>query len=177
LAKSQFGPRIFPQAKLVPRLLILDSVTSSNPFCHPHRQFRGDESYEKTNMPRFLPSRPPPLAWALAETPPHPRTGRQDRDVPSQPRRRLKLAVRTLPLQPSASPRRGPSARSTAPALPVPIRLRLFPSAQKLLQIASTCSHPPKSCSRSPCSHPPEGGKHIAIHFNSWMLCSVFLFC
>jgi len=110
-------------------------------------------------MPLFLTSRPPPspgrrpAAIGQIETPPHPRTGRQDRAVPSQPRRRLKLAVRTLPLQPSASPRRGPSARSTAPALPVPIRLRLFPSAQGLLQIASACSHPPKSCSRSPCSH------------------------
>ena len=54
LTKGQLGPCTLPQAKLVPKLLDFDSVTSSNRFCHPRRQSRGDGSHEKTNMPSFL---------------------------------------------------------------------------------------------------------------------------
>ena len=54
LTKGQLGPCTLPQAKLVPKLLDFDSITSSNRFCHPRRQSRGDGSHEKANMPSFL---------------------------------------------------------------------------------------------------------------------------
>ena len=60
LTKGQLGPCTLPQAKLVPKLLNFDSVTSSHPFFRSCRQFGGDRSHEKTNMPSFFVQRLPP---------------------------------------------------------------------------------------------------------------------
>ena len=135
-------------------------------------------------MPLFLISRPPPVSWSPA------RSHRPDHVVPSASA--LREARPRHPIPTSAAPEGGgphpslPTIRVAQegaigqidcsgspcshppPLVPIrpraaPDRLRLFPSAQELLQISMF----PR----------PEGGKHIAMHFNSWMLCSVFLFC